>query len=210
MKACNYLCAVSIATLLMFVSPSCARGQNLQSDSAMYEWEDSVSNTIRMAKDSLRLQGVEVYQKYRYAAKRITPEKGEMRKCRMTHELLARTLLQALRPKVNLVQLPINYHLTCLTTSTNTKLFARYGMEVYILSEVSTSSTALAKYIHALKGCDYMIVDVPTEMPQTCYIFQYGDNLIMAIAPILISFADAKDDKIVDIAKEAVRRYSDQ
>ena len=64
------------------------------------------------------------------------------------------------------------------------------------------------KFVHSLKDKDYIVFDPIMKMPHVCYMFWYEEKLIMIVVPCrILSFAKDVDDKIVEVAKEALERY---
>ena len=64
------------------------------------------------------------------------------------------------------------------------------------------------KFVHSLKDKDYIVFDPIMKMPHVCYMFWYEEKLIMVFVPCrIIYFAEDVNDKIVEVAREALERY---
>ena len=64
------------------------------------------------------------------------------------------------------------------------------------------------RFVHSLKDKDYIVFDPIMKMSHVCYMFWYEEKLIMVFVPCrIISFSKDVDDKIVEVAREALERY---
>ena len=197
-----YICIV-----IFFVSV-CGMAQTVQ-DIRNIQESDEFEKYTHLAKDSLAIQNIVENQKFRYSARHFTVEKGEKGEAGATHRLLMWSLSSVLSQNKILVRNPqADYCLTNLYVYTNTELFFDHIINVYVLSSFSSSNKSLMKFVHSLKDKDYIVFDPIMKMPHVCYMFWYEEKLIMVFVPCrIISFAKDVDDKIVEVAREALERY---
>ena len=170
---------------------------------------DEFEKYTHLAKDSLAIQNIVEHQKFRYSARHFSIEKGEKGEAEVTHRLLMWSLSSVLSQNKIFVRKPqTDYYLTNLYVYTNTELFFNHIINVYVLSSFSSANKSLMKFVHSLKDKDYIVFDPIMKMPHVCYMFWYEEKLIMVFVPCrIIYFAKDVDDKIVEVAKEALERY---
>ena len=197
-----YICIV-----IFFVSV-CGIGQTVDSIRNIREFDEFEKYT-HLAKDSLAIQNIVEHQKFRYSARHFIVEKGDRGEYVSTHRLLMWSLSSVLSQNKIFVRKPqADYCLTNLYVYTNTELFFDHIINVYVLSSFSSANKSLMKFVHSLKDKDYIVFDPIMKMPHVCYMFWYEEKLIMILVPCrIISFAKDVDDKIVEVAKEALERY---
>lgn len=197
-----YICIV-----IFFVSV-CGIAQTVDSIRNIQEF-DKFEKYTHLAKDSLVIQNIVEHQKFRYSARHFTVEKGDRGECVSTHRLLMWSLSSVLsQNKISVRNPQTDYCLTNLYVYTNTELFFDHIINVYVLSSFSSANKSLMKFVHSLKDKDYIVFDPIMKMSHVCYMFWYEEKLIMILVPCrIISFAKDVDDKIVEVAKEALERY---
>ena len=197
-----YICIV-----IFFVSV-CGIAQTVDSIRNIRECDEFEKYT-HLAKDSLAIQNMGEHQKFCYSSRHFTIEKGEKGEAEATHRLLMWSLSSVLSQNKILVRNPrVDYCLTNLYVYTNTELFFDRIINVYVLSSFSSANKSLMKFVHSLKDKDYIAFDPIMKMSHVCYMFWYEEKLIMILVPCrIISFAKDVDDKIVEVAKEALERY---
>ena len=197
-----YICIV-----IFFVSV-CGMAQTVQ-DIRNIQEVDEFEKYTHLAKDSLAIQNIVENQKFRYSSRHFTIEKGEKGEAVATHRLLMWSLSSVLSQNKILIRNPqANYCLTNLYVYTNTELFFDHIINVYVLSSFSSANKSLMRFVRSLKNRDYIVFDPIMKMPHVCYMFWYEEKLIMVFVPCrIIYFAKDVDDKIVEVAKEALERY---
>ena len=197
-----YICIV-----IFFVSV-CGIAQTVDSIRNIQEF-DKFKKYAHLAKDSLAIQNIVEHQKFCYSSRHFTIEKGEKGEAEATHRLLMWSLSSVLSQNKILVRNPqAHYCLTNLYVYTNTELFFNHIINVYVLSSFSSANKSLMRFVRSLKNRDYIVFDPIMKMPHVCYMFWYEEKLIMVFVPCrIIYFAKDVDDKIVEVAKEALERY---
>lgn len=197
-----YICIV-----FFFVSV-CGMAQTVQDIRNIQEVNEFEKYT-HLAKDSLAIQNIVAHQKFCHSSRHFTIEKGEKGEAVATHRLLMWSLSSVLWKNKIFVRKPqTDYYLTNLYVYTNTELFFDHIINMYVLSSFSSSNKSLMKFVHSLKDKNYIVFDPIMKMPHVCYMFWYEEKLIMVFVPCrIISFAKDVDDKIVEVAKEALERY---
>ena len=170
---------------------------------------DEFEKYTHLAKDSLAIQNIVAHQKFCHSSRHFTIEKGEKGEAVATHRLLMWSLSSVLSQNKIFVRKPqTDYYLTNLYVYTNTELFFNHIINVYVLSSFSSANKSLMKFVHSLKDKDYIVFDPIIKMPHVCYMFWYEEKLIMVFVPCrILSFAKDVDDKIVEVAREALERY---
>ena len=197
-----YICIV-----IFFVSV-CGMAQTVQ-DIRNIQEVDEFEKYTHLAKDSLAILNIVENQKFCHSSRHFTIEKGEKGEAVATHRLLMWSLSSVLSQNKILIRKPqTDYYLTNLYVYTNTELFFNHIINVYVLSSFSSANKSLMKFVHSLKDKDYIVFDPIMKMPHVCYMFWYEEKLIMVFVPCrIIYFAKDVDDKIVEVAKEALERY---
>ena len=197
-----YICIV-----IFFVSV-CGIAQTVDSIGTIQVF-DEFEKYSHLAKDSLAIQNIVEHQKFRYSARHFTIEKGEKGEAEVTHRLLMWSLSSVLsQNKISVRNPQTDYCLTNLYVYTNTELFFNHIINVYVLSSFSSANKSLMRFVRSLKNRDYIVFDPIMKMPHVCYMFWYEEKLIMVFVPCrIIYFAKDVDDKIVEVAKEALERY---
>ena len=197
-----YICIV-----IFFVSV-CGIAQTVDSIGTIQVFDEFEKYT-HLAKDSLAIQNIVEHQKFRYSARHFSIEKGEKGEAEVTHRLLMWSLSSVLSQNKILVRKPqTDYCLTNLYVYTNTELFFNHIINVYVLSSFSSANKSLMRFVRSLKNRDYIVFDPIMKMPHVCYMFWYEEKLIMVFVPCrIIYFAKDVNDKIVEVAKEALEHY---
>ena len=197
-----YICIV-----IFFVSV-CGIAQTVDSIGTIQVFDEFEKYT-HLAKDSLAIQNIVEHQKFRYSARHFIVEKGDRGECVFTHRLSMWALSSVLSQNKILVRKPqTDYCLTNLYVYTNTELFLDHIINMYVFSRFSSANKSLMKFVHSLKDKDYIVFDPIMKMSHVCYMFWYEEKLIMILVPCrILSFAKDVDDKIVEVAKEALKRY---
>lgn len=197
-----YICIV-----IFFVSV-CGIAQTVDSIRNIQEF-DKFEKYTHLAKDSLAIQNIVEHQKFCYSSRHFTIEKGEKGEAEVTHRLLMWSLSSVLSQNKILVRNPqAHYCLTNLYVYTNTELFFDHIIDLYVLSSFSSANKSLMKFVHSLKDKGYIAFDPIMKMSHVCYMFWHEEKLIMVLVPCrVISFAKDVNDKIVEVAKEALERY---
>lgn len=198
-----YICIV-----IFFVSV-CGIAQTVEDSIGTIQVFDEFEKYSLLAKDSLAIQNIVENQKFCHSSRHFTIEKGEKGEARTTHRLLMWSLSSVLSQNKILVRNPqADYCLTNLYVYTNTELFFDHIINVYVLFSFSSANKSLMRFVRSLKNRDYIVFDPIMEMSHVCYMFWYEEKLIMILVPCrIISFAKDVDDKIVEVAKEALERY---
>ena len=197
-----YICIV------IFLVSVCGIAQTVDSIGTIQVF-DEFEEYSHLAKDSLAIQNIVENQKFRYSARHFTVYKGEKGECETTHKFFIWSLLSVLWKNKIFVRKPqTDYYLTNLYVYTNTELFFNHIINVYVLSSFSSTNKSLMRFVRSLKNRDYIVFDPIMKMPHVCYMFWYEEKLIMVFVPCrIIYFAKDVDDKIVEVAKEALERY---
>ena len=198
-----YICIV------IFLVSVCGIAQTVEDSIGTIQVFDEFEEYSHLAKDSLAIQNIVENQKFRYSARHFTVYKGEKGECETTHKFFIWSLLSVLWKNKIFVRKPqIDYYLTNLYVYTNTELFFNHIINVYVLSSFSSANKSLMRFVRSLKNRDYIVFDPIMKMPHVCYMFWYEEKLIMVFVPCrIIYFAKDVDDKIVEVAKEALERY---
>ena len=197
-----YICIV------IFLVSVCGIAQTVDSIGTIQVF-DEFEEYSHLAKDSLAIQNIVENQKFRYSARHFTVYKGEKGECETTHKFFIWSLLSVLWKNKIFVRKPqTDYYLTNLYVYTNTELFFNHIINVYVLSSFSSTNKSLMRFVRSLKNRDYIVFDPIMKMPHVCYMFWYEEKLIMVFVPCrIIYFAEDVNDKIVEVAKEALERY---
>ena len=197
-----YICIV------IFLVSVCGIAQTVDSIGTIQVFDEFEKYT-HLAKDSLVIQNIVEHQKFRYSARHFIVEKGDRGECVSTHRLSMWALSSVLSQNKILVRKPqTDYCLTNLYVYTNTELFFNHIINVYVLSSFSSANKSLMRFVRSLKNRDYIVFDPIMKMPHVCYMFWYEEKLIMVFVPCrIIYFAEDVNDKIVEVAKEALERY---
>ena len=198
-----YICIV------IFLVSVCGIAQTVEDSIGTIQVFDEFEKYSHLAKDSLAIQNIVENQKFRYSARHFTVEKGDRGECVSTHRLSMWALSSVLSQNKILVRKPqTDYCLTNLYVYTNTELFGDHIINMYVFSRFSSANKSLMKFVHSLKNRDYIVFDPIMKMSHVCYMFWYEEKLIMILVPCrILSFAKDVDDKIVEVAKEALERY---
>lgn len=198
-----YICIV------IFLVSVCGIAQTVEDSIGTIQVFDEFEEYSHLAKDSLAIQNIVENQKFRYSARHFTVYKGEKGECETTHKFFIWSLLSVLWKNKIFVRKPqTDYYLTNLYVYTNTELFFNHIINVYVLSSFSSTNKSLMRFVRSLKNRDYIVFDPIMKMPHVCYMFWYEEKLIMIFVPCrVIYFAKDVDDKIVEVAKEALERY---
>ena len=196
-----------ICIIFFFVSV-CGMAQTVQ-DIRNIQESDEFEKYTHLAKDSLAIQNIVAHQKFCRSSRHLTIEKGEKGEAVATDRLLMWSLSSVLSQNKILIRKPqTDYYLTNLYVYTNTELFFNHIINVYVLSSFSSANKSLMRFVRSLKNRDYIVFDPIMKMPHVCYMFWYEEKLIMVFVPCrIIYFAKDVDDKIVEVAKEALERY---
>ena len=197
-----YICIV------IFLVSVCGIAQTVDSIGTIQVF-DEFEKYSHLAKDSLAIQNIVEHQKFRYSARHFIVEKGDRGEYVSTHRLLMWSLSSVLSQNKIFVRKPqADYCLTNLYVYTNTELFFDHIINVYVLSPFLSVNKSLMKFVHSLKDKDYIVFDPIMKMSHVCYMFRHEEKLIVVLVPCrIISFAKDVDDKIVEVAKEALERY---
>ena len=198
-----YICIV------FFLVSVCGIAQTVEDSIGTIQVFDEFEEYSRLAKDSLAIQNIVENQKFRYSARHFIVEKGDKGECETTHKFFIWSLLSVLWKNKIFVRKPqTDYCLTNLYVYTNTELFFNHIINVYVLSSFSSANKSLMRFVRSLKNRDYIVFDPIMKMPHVCYMFWYEEKLIMVFVPCrIIYFAKDVNDKIVEVAKEALERY---
>lgn len=198
-----YICIV------IFLVSVCGIAQTVEDSIGTIQVFDEFEEYSHLAKDSLAIQNIVENQKFRYSARHFTVYKGEKGECETTHKFFIWSLLSVLWKNKIFVRKPqTDYYLTNLYVYTNTELFFNHIINVYVLSSFSSANKSLMRFVRSLKDKDYIVFDPIMKMPHVCYMFWHEEKLIMVFVPCrIIYFAKDVDDKIVEVAKEALERY---
>ena len=198
-----YICIV------IFLVSVCGIAQTVEDSIGTIQVFDEFEKYSHLAKDSLAIQNIVENQKFRYSARHFTVEKGEKGEAEVTHRLLMWSLSSVLwQNKISVRNPQADYCLTNLYVYTNTELFFNHIINVYVLSSFSSANKSLMRFVRSLKNRDYIVFDPIMKMPHVCYMFWYEEKLIMVFVPCrIIYFAKDVNDKIVEVAKEALERY---
>lgn len=198
-----YICIV------IFLVSVCGIAQTVEDSIGTIQVFDEFEEYSHLAKDSLAIQNIVENQKFRYSARHFTVYKGEKGECETTHKFFIWSLLSVLWKNKIFVRKPqTDYYPTNLYVYTNTELFFNHIINVYVLSSFSSTNKSLMRFVRSLKNRDYIVFDPIMKMPHVCYMFWYEEKLIMIFVPCrVIYFAKDVDDKIVEVAKEALERY---
>ncbi|MFC2307765.1 MAG: hypothetical protein ACFNUH_01220 [Bacteroidota bacterium] len=204
MKRCH------ICIVLFWVS-LCGVAQTVEDSIKTKQDIDEFEKYTHLAKDSLIVQNIVEYQKFCYSGRRFIIEKGDKGECESGHRLLMWSLSSVLSQNKIFIRNPqTDYCLTNLYVYTNTKLFFDNIIDVYVLSSFSSTNKSLMRFVCSLKNKSYIAFDPIMEMSHICYIFWYKEKLIITFVPNRIIFAKDVNDKIVEVAKEALECYYNQ